>query len=312
MQRILTTLLIVILVSSCSSSTVFLKGPRVHNYAIEFIKHYETIKSFPISKQVQLTKKDFFSRFPTFYDYKINKWKKEDKDPDKQIEQFLTEYPSYKETFIKKTNEITTNLDSSLASFIREFPELDRNFEIYITHSFGEMDGGTRKINGELYFIFGIDGMTKYHKGFKSELPFFHHELFHIYHTQYISKDDEIFVPLWAEGLATDASEKLNPKTSPMDLMLDIPEGMIEAINEDRKYHWNKLLSKIDSTGEEDYEMFFLFSSKDKRLVKRSGYYLGYLLAKEIGKDMTISEMAQLEKAKLRELIIKNIANLSK
>ena len=174
------------------------------------------------------------------------------------------------------------------------------------------MDGGTRKINGKLYFIFGIDGMTKYHNGFKSEIPFFHHELFHIFHTQYISKDDEIFVPLWAEGLATYASETLNPNVSSMDLMLDIPNGMIEGINKDREYHWNKLLSKIDSIGEEDYEMFFLFSSMDKRLVKRSGYYLGYLLAKEIGKDMTIPEMAQLEKAKLRELIIKNIRKLSK
>lgn len=45
--------------------------------------------------------------------------------------------------------------------------------------------------------------------------------------------------------------------------------------------------------------------------MKRSGYYLGYLLAKEIGKDMAISEMAQLEKAKLRMLIIINIKKLS-
>lgn len=158
-----------------------------------------------------------------------------------------------------QTNEITTNLDSSLASFIREFPELDRNFDFYITHSFGEMDGGTRKINEKLYFIFRIDGITKYHRGFKSEILFFHHEIFHIYHTQFISKDDEIFVQLWAEELATYASKKLNPKASAMDLMVDIPKGIIDNINKNHKYHWNKLLSKIDSSSEEDYEMFFYF-----------------------------------------------------
>lgn len=282
-------------------------GPRVHNFAPAFIEFWDKVESKSLDEQLAALKKDFFPNFPQFYEYKIEKWKKIGKNPDEVLKKQLAEFPKIKDEFVKKTNEITNNLDSTLESFVTAVPGLDRNFDVYITHSFGDMDGGTRKIGDKTYFIFGIEGMVKYHKGFTSEIPFFHHELFHIYHGQYLPEDHIIWLSLWAEGLATYASEKLNPKASQKDLMLDLPEGMVRDIHKSISFHWNDLNSKLTSTNDIDYETYFLFSSKDKKVVKRAGYYLGYLIAKEIGKTKSISEMAQLKSDEILPLIKKAI-----
>ena len=270
------------------------EGPRVHNYAPAFIELWNKVESKSANEQLAALKEDFFPNFPQFYEYKIDKWKKAGKNPDEELKKQLAEFPKIKTEFIKKTNEITENLDSTLNSFVAAVPGLDRNFDVYITHSFGDMDGGTRKIGDKIYFILGIEGMVKYHKGFSSVIPFFHHELFHIYHGQYLPEEQVMWIALWAEGLATYASKKLNPKATQKDLMLDLPEGMVKRINSDLAYHWKDLRSKMTSTKDEDYETYFLMSSKGKRITSRAGYYLGYLLAKELGKTKTLPELAQM------------------
>lgn len=280
---------------SAASKNDFVEEPRVHNLAPKFIEFWGTVQSRPIDEQLAELKKNFFPEFAQFYRYKIEKWKEVGKNPDKELKKQLAQYPEIEEQFIRKTKEITNKLDSTLESFVVAIPGLDRNFDVYITHSFGEMDGGSREIDGTTYFILGIDGMVNYHQGFVSETPFFHHELFHVYHSQYFPEEQVMWIALWAEGLATYASEKLNPKASFKDLLLDLPEGMVKRIENDIAFHWNDLKSKLKSTNEDDYESYFSVSSEETRIVTRAGYYLGYLLAKEIGKTKSLSEMAQME-----------------
>ncbi len=277
--------------------------PRIHNMAPDFIEYWGRVKEKSLPEQVSVLKSDFSPKFPEFYNYKIEKWKKVGRTPDEELGKTLKEYPQIEADFIKKTNEITTNLSSTMDSFLKSVPGLNKDFDVYITHSFGDMDGGTRKIGDKVYFILGIDGMVKYHKGFNSEIPFFHHELFHVYHGQYLPEDQVMWIALWAEGLATYASEKLNPDASMKDLMLDLPEGMVSRIDKNLDYHWADLTKKMTSRSDADYEAYFLMSSKDKKIVPRAGYYLGYLIAKEIGKTKSVPEMAQLKPDEILPLL---------
>lgn len=96
------------------------------------------------------------------------------------------------------------------------------------------------------------------------------------------------------------------------DLILDNPEGMVSTIDINLEYHWTDLTNKLTSKIDADYETYFLLSSKNKNIVPRAGYYLGYLIAKEIGETKSISEMAQMKHTEILPLIKWTIDKLRK
>ncbi len=294
--------------TSIASETERQRGPIVHNLASAFLQLWETIESKSVDEQVVAVKENFLPQFPEFYEYKIKNWKK----PKEELKKEITKFPKIKNEFAEKTRQITINLDSALQTFVAAFPDMHRNFEVYITHSFGEMDGGSRTIDGTDYFILGIDGMVQYHKGFDSEIPFFHHELFHVYHSQHMKEEKALWAALWAEGLATYVSKKLNPESTLKDLMLDLPEGMVREIENDIDFYWKDLRKKLRSTAEGDYREYFLLSSQKGRITIRSGYYLGYLLAKEVAKTKTLSEMAKMKPKSILPMLERKIDALAK
>ena len=314
MRPLITVVLTGILFSGCSATlkTSEVSAPRIHNMAPDFIAYWNRVKAMPTDEQVRFLKSDFFPKFPEFYKYKIQKWKKNGIMPDEELAKHLNEFHQLEAEFVLKTTEITSNLNSTMASFIKSVPGLNKDFDIYITHSFGEMDAGTRRIEDKIYFILGVDAMVKYHKGFSTETPFFHHELFHVYHGQFLPEEEILWVALWAEGLATYASEQLNPNASMKDLMLDLPEGMICEIDANINYYWMDLTKRLTSKSEVDYETYFLLSSKHKNIVRRAGYYLGYLLAKEIGRTRSVPEMAQMRSDEILPLLKATIAKIQK
>ena len=296
----LTVILATFFLLGCATNDKSLKeaGPRVHNLAPDFINFWNKVKSQPAKLQVAKFKADFMPKFPEFYAWKIKKWKEQNKEPDQEIKRELAAFKKIERGFVKKTSQITNDLDATVKSFVDSVPDLDRDFDVYITHSFGDMDGGTRTIDDKQYFIFGIDGMVKYHGKMTTETPFFHHELFHVYHGQKFTgnqQDEWLWLALWFEGLATYASKKLNPQATYTDMLLDLPEGMVKRINNDFAFHWQDLSSKLESKDEKDYRHYFLMNSKHKRIVTRAGYYLGFLVVQEIGKTKTLSEMANME-----------------
>lgn len=286
--------------------------PKVHNLGPAFIEFWNSVKNKSPDEQVIALKKDFFPMFPEFYQYKIDNWEKHGGNPDKAIKQELAEFPKIEKEFSKKTQQITKDLNSTMESFIGALPDFNSDIEVFITHSFGDMDGGTRNIDNKVYFILGIDGMVKYHKGMTSETPFFHHELFHVYHGQFLAEEQIVWLALWVEGLATYASKKLNPEATYKDMLLDMPHGMINKINSDLLFHWNDLESKLESRKDTDFTHYFLMNSKHKRIVVRSGYYLGYLIAKEIGQEKDLSEMAKMSRDEILPTIRKTIKKLKK
>ncbi len=277
--------------------------PVIHDHAKEFVIFWKNIENLHLDLQREKLKTDFFPKFSQFYQYKIDKWENTGKNPDQELNKYLSEFPKIKNLFTQKSNEISNQIDIALKSFITYFPDLNKNFEIFITHSLGELDGGIRKIENETYFILGIDNMVHFHNNFSTEIPFFHHELFHLYHAPYSSDEKVIWSSLWSEGLATYVSEVLNPKSTSAELLLDIPSSMVDKINSDITYHWQDLKSKLNSNKNEDYITYFLLSSKNEQIVQRAGYYLGYLLAKNIGKTYSLQEMAQLKPKQVHSLL---------
>jgi len=196
-----------------------------------------------------------------------------------------------------------------MESFITTFSDFKSETPIYILHSLGRFNGATRDLNGKSYLMFGVDFMAKYH-GWENDTPFFHHELFHVHHENFFQCNDELWCSLWTEGLATYVSHQLNSSASNDELMLNIPENMIKNIRSKLLYSLTDLKAKFYSKESETYSSFFNFRKDETSLPYRRGYYLGYILAQEIGKKYNIEELAKMEKNTVERLLLKELDSI--
>jgi len=265
----------------------------VINLADDFYSVYQSSKNVSSEKRTELFTQHFTSQFAPFYN---------NKDFVKSIESFS----EIEEVYLLKNKLLSKKLNGSMESFITTFPDFKSETPIYILHSLGRFNGATRDLNGKSYLMFGMDFMAKYHS-WQNDTPFFHHELFHVHHENFFQCNDELWCSLWAEGLATYVSHQLNSSASNDELMLNIPENMIENIHSKLLYSLTDLKTKFYSKESEVYSSFFNFRKDATNLPYRRGYYLGYLLAQEIGKNYSIEELAKMEKNTVELLLLKEL-----
>jgi hypothetical protein len=190
------------------------------------------------------------------------------------------------------------------ARFRRTFPDLAYTGEVYFVSSLGAFDGGTRQVKGRTALLFGVDVIAAIH-GEKADLEaFFDHELFHIYHKQFPDPELEgsIAHALWKEGLATYVAATLNPET-PESLLFGLPADMPERSRATLPTLAAELRTRLGSKSPEDYKTFFLGNAQREDIPARSGYYVGYLVARELGRTRSLPELARLQGRPLRDAI---------
>jgi len=281
--------------------------PRVHNSAPTFVKFWNEASGLPLDQQIEKFDQVVYSTFPDFYDFKFKKWQKQGKSKREGLSEQFSQYRAIHENFSKRTKTIASLIASNLNSFTKEFPDFNTNLDIYIIHSLGELDGGIRTIDGKSYFIIGIDAIAKYHREILNDSPFFHHELFHVYHAQYFQSTGGLWSSLWMEGLPTYVSSALNPGVSNADILLDVPSDLVGKCEKDINFLWNDVFRLLQSTKNEDYVKYFLLASLDPRIPRRAGYYLGYLVAKELAKTYRLDELAKLDPSEVQRLVSETV-----
>lgn len=193
---------------------------------------------------------------------------------------------------------IENTLPARLTSFQKTFPDFACSTPIYFLYSAGAFDGAVRDVEGKPALMFGVDEIARIHGQQDSAL--FSHELFHVYHSQIIKEQSEaLYWALWEEGLATYVSRTLNP---------DLPENKIcclpdvSAVRQVLPKIAGELLSKLDSTSQSDSARYFLGSQENLDVPERSGYYVGYFIAQQLGKSRSLAGLARLQPAEVRKL----------
>ncbi|RLM48420.1 hypothetical protein DVK02_19520, partial [Halobellus sp. Atlit-31R] len=119
-----------------------------------------------------------------------------------------------------------------------------------------------------------------------------------------------VWASLWEEGLATYVSKRLNPTASDAELLLDLPKGMVPDTRMQMRRALDDLHAKLDSTDEEATAGLFQRRGDQTGLPARRGYYLGYLVAQEVGKTMGMREMAKLDCAAVRPVVAAAVERL--
>ena len=217
---------------------------------------------------------------------------------DTHVAQALTGYPEQREGVREVSRRFSTLFAPALTSFERTFGRFREPQPIFLVHSLGEMDGGTRELPRGVTLIFGADMIARYHLAHDIR-PFFHHELFHLRHFRTFRECEAVWCNLWSEGLATYVAKRLNPAASEAELLLTAPEPIPAAVEANRAEAVCAVVARLDSAREEDLRALFSFRRLNERLPPRFGYYVGYLAAQELGRSRSLRELAAMTNAQV-------------
>ena len=212
---------------------------------------------------------------------------------DARILKNLAAYPVKRDKILAVSKQFSALLAPARASFEAAFGPVHSEQPVYLLHSLGEMDGGTRDLAGKATLIFGADGIVNYHDG-QNLTPLFHHELFHLSHEKPFGECKPVWCSLWEEGLATYVAASLNPNAGDAALMLDLPKPIRPAVDADRKGAVCAVRAILDSKEEKDYASLFYGDSSIPGWPSRMGYYVGYLAMADLGKTHSLKQLADM------------------
>lgn len=261
----------------------------------------------------QVFARDFAPRFPEFYSAPLFG---EPESLGKKAARFLD--PANKPQFgsfppfdmasmIERGRALDDTFANAQARFLKEFPDFRCNTLVLYGPSLFHFDGHVyNSPQGEPRLLFGVDLISMIHTG-PSTPAFFQHELFHIHHSEILGdaqpSDNEppVWWALWREGLATYVSQRMNPGLS-LQEVLWFPADLAEKAEPRRAELAARMLTDLDGKNDR-YAAYFLAGSTPDGLPARSGYYMGYLLAKKVGEGRSLSELARMSPEDVRPAV---------
>jgi hypothetical protein len=205
---------------------------------------------------------------------------------------------------------------ANMRVFRKTFPAFDpRISPTYFMPSFFSFDAHLEPHDGVLPLFVGLDGIVHYHGAGANLAVLLSHELFHCEHAQRspsvaLQDPERIYKILWAEGLATYVSERMNPKASRLDVLLD--GKRLDAEGDAYVPAWAKALSdSLDSTAPADQARFFS-AGYEGAWPPRGGYLVGLLIARRLGRTRSLAALAALPAPQVRTLMAAELARLAK
>jgi len=206
----------------------------------------------------------------------------------------------------------TTNMQV----FRKAFPAFDpRISPTYFMPSFFSFDAHLEPHQGVLPLFVGLDGIVHYHGADANLAVLLSHELFHCEHAQRspsvaLEDAERIYKVLWAEGLATYVSERMNPKALRLAVLLG--SETLDVQGDAYVPAWAKALcDSLDSTAPADYARFFS-AGYQGAWPARGGYLVGLLIARRLGRTRSLASLAALPAPQVRTLMAAELARLAK
>ncbi len=281
----------------------------------DFWLFYAASKDLDVQEQARLFKTMVAEKHAEVYAAKVI-WLDETKPYDEAI---MARYIAWSERSTTEQINIIKRMSDSIAKNMAEYEEKFRatfsdfsySGQVYFMHSLMAFDGAVRTINGKSNLLFGLDTMALVYGEDMDLQPFFHHEIFHIYHAQFLEEDaNDIAGALWMEGLAQYTAKCLNPNVDGVNLF-GLPKDMPERSKAMLPILAGHLLEALESTSPDDYGRFFRGNTNDPLVPARSGYYVAYLVAKKLGQKYSLQEMAHFRLTVIKPEIQKVLEELA-
>ncbi|HEX2816379.1 MAG TPA: hypothetical protein VHN39_08295 [Phenylobacterium sp.] len=276
-----------------------------------FATAWARAQTLPEDERVAAFDSDFAHLLPGFYDpARFDTPAARDRYGPRLLKQ-LNAFPTQRAGIEDVSRRFSGMFAPALASFEARFGPMTGYPPVYLVHSLGEFDGGTRDLTDGSRLLFGADLIARIHTGDHAIQPFFHHELFHILHARSFKGCGQVWCSLWTEGLAVYVASQLNPSATDEALLLTLPEPIRPAVEKDRAAAVCAVTQRLESTDPADYAGLFTFSRLSPSLPPRFGYYVGYLVAQELGKTRSVGELSKLDNARVRPLVVAALHSLA-
>lgn len=268
------------------------------SYTADFDAFATTTTTMPPAERVKAFRDKFNQLVPGFYEPRYGATEEK---YNARVQRALESYPAERAKFLAAADSFAAAYAAANVHFRRFFPDYAPTVPIYLVHSLGEMDGGTRELRGKEVAVFGADVIARVHDA-GSIGPFLDHELFHFHHGRFFSDCSALWCSLWQEGLATYVAGRMNPGADDHALMLTIPRPIRPEVEPRLIEAMCFTRAKFASTDQDDYGKFF-FGNGQSQFPPRFGYFIGYLLAKQIGEKMSLDALAKLPPARVKPLL---------
>lgn len=235
----------------------------------------------------------------------------------------LAKYFKQIEKLIPRMQNVNARLGTELpmheAKFVKAFADMSWKGRVVFMPNYGLTDSGTGRMNDVDYLVFGVDTIAARYGESADLAALFHHELFHMYHSQVTSEfqgtsREKGEVPLywlvWGEGLATYVSHRLNPNATIEQILLT--KDLAERTDAGMARFAKEIRNNLDSGEPEIWKPFMSAAANDRGIPPRSGYYIGYLIASELGKKTSLSGLARLRGPDLKKKMVKVLEKIEK
>lgn len=251
----------------------------------------------PAAEQAQAVRAHFAQRLPGFYD--PARFGDDAPKFEPMFARNVADFPKVRGRTSEAAARFKTMFPGAVQSFEASFGPVPYKQPVYLLVSLGEFDGGTRSLPQGEVLLFGADMIAQYHE--KNDVTaFFHHELFHIYHSPRFTSCAKVWCSLWSEGLATHVAATLNPKATDAELLLTIPEPIRPEVEKDIKPAVCATWERLDSEKSEDQRALFSFHRLGPGIPPRAGYLIGQWVAADLGKTRSLKELAEMNGEPLR------------
>jgi hypothetical protein len=273
----------------------------------EFERFADATVAVPDADRLAQFKARFAALFPGFYTPR-------GRDPvkyDAQLLAALRGFPAIRGKYDAAAAGFATAFAGASTRYRRFFPDFRVTIPVYLVHSLGEMDGGTREIAGKTVAVFGADVIAQIHDA-TTIGPFLDHELFHIYHARFFPDCDALWCSLWEEGLAVYVASQLNPGSNDRQLLLTIPRPIRPEVDAHLADAICLTRAKLDSNESADYQQFFQFgNATSASFPPRFGYYVGYRIAQKLGETHSLQALARLSPGQVHPLMLAAMKELA-
>ncbi len=285
-------------------------GLELVDFTDDFARIYDRDAALPDADRVARFKAEFATLLPGFYD--AERIGRSAAEYDAFVLKGLKQFSEQRAGIARVSKEFAGLLAPAQQRFEAEFGPMTGYPAVYLVNSFGEFDGGTRELGGVVHLMFGADMIDRIYKDVPVQ-PFFHHELFHLYHDRTFEECDPIWCSLWAEGLAVYVASQLNPDANDAALLLTFPVPLRPAVETHRQEAICAVVARLDSTSREDYRPLFNGGGEGltKNLPRRFAYYVGYLVAQDLGRTRSLHELAALTPAEVEPLIEQSLNSMA-
>lgn len=283
-------------------------GLELIDYTDDFARIYDRDAALPDTERVKRFKAEFAQLLPGFYTHERAR------APVAKYDEFLLRaikrFPERRAGIARVSRDFRGLIAPAQKTFEAEFGPMTGFPPVLLVHSLGEFDGGTRSLPAGTRLMFGADMIDEIYKTTPIQ-PFFHHELFHLLHHRTFDCDP-VWCALWTEGLATYVASQLNPGVTDAALLLTWPEPLRPAVEAHQSDAICYVRARLGSTEPNDHSALFSNGKLEPGtpLPSRFGYYVGLLVAQDLGKARSLKQLASLTPEQARPLVEDSLARM--